>query len=182
MSIEIKAGRYEIDPVHSSIEFSTRFVAARVRGTFGAFSGTVEVAEDLAKSSVTAAIDTASLQTGTEARDEHLRTADYFDVANHPEATFASTGLEADGDRYTLRGDLTIRGTTLPVALDLYFTGDGVDHYGNFRVGFRATTRISRSAFGVAGNVSQPGGPLLMGDATELTLQIQATAPAGEES
>ncbi|MGW4488011.1 YceI family protein [Amycolatopsis sp. NPDC004368] len=182
MSIEIKPGRYEIDPVHSSITFSTRFVAARVRGTFGAFSGTVEVAEDLAKSSVTAAIETTSLYTGTEARDEHLRTADYFDVANHPQATFTSTGLEADGDRYALRGDLTIRGTTLPVELDLYFTGDGVDHYGNFRVGFRATTRVSRSAFGVAGNVSTPGGPLLMGDTTELTLQIQATAPAGEEA
>lgn len=182
MSIEIKPGRYEIDPVHSSIAFSTRFVAARVRGTFAAFSGTVEVAEDLEKSSVTATIDVASVHTGTEPRDEHLRSADYFDVANHPEATFTSTGLEADGDRYTLRGDLTIRGTTLPVKLDLYFTGDGVDHYDNFRLGFRATTRISRSAFGVSGNVSVPGGPVLMGDATELTLEIQATTPAVGES
>ncbi|MCI2423379.1 YceI family protein [Saccharopolyspora sp. K220] len=182
MSIEIKPGRYEIDPVHSSISFSTRFVAARVRGTFAAFSGTVEVAEDLVKSSVTATIDVASVHTGIEARDEHLRSGDYFDVAGHPEATFTSTGLEADGDRYTLRGDLSIRGTIRPVELDLYFTGDGVDHFGNFRIGFRATTRVSRSAFGVVGNVSQPGGPLLIGDATELTLEIQATTPAGGES
>ncbi|MGW4486648.1 YceI family protein [Amycolatopsis sp. NPDC004368] len=178
MSIGIKPGRYDIDVAHSSIEFSTRFVAARVRGTFSAFSGTIEVAEDLLKSSVTATIDITSLSSGNDARDEHLRSADYFDAAGHPQATFTSTDLEADGDRFTLRGDLTIRDTTLPVALDLYFTGDGEDHYDNFRIGFRASTRVSRSAFGVSGNASKPGGPLLIGDATDLTLEIQATATA----
>jgi polyisoprenoid-binding protein YceI len=175
MGIEVPAGSYAIDPVHSSIQFSTRFVAARVKGTFTGFTGTIELAEDLAKSSVEAEIDVNSLSTGVDARDEHLRSPDYFDVANHPTATFASTGLVADGDRYMLQGDLTIRGTTRPVELDLYFLGDGEDHFGSFRVGFRATTRVSRSAFGVNGNVSQPGGPLLMGDATDLTLEIQAT-------
>lgn len=182
MSIDIPPGRYEIDPVHSTIGFATWFVAARVRGTFTGLSGTVEVAEELAKSSVTATIDIASVQTGSTARDEHLRSADYFDAGNHPAATFTATGLEPDGDRYALRGELTIRATTRPVELDLYFTGDGVDHYGNFRLGFRAGTRVSRSAFGVAGNVSQPGGPLLMGDATDLTFEIHAVAPAGAES
>ncbi len=180
MSIDIKPGRYEIDPVHSTIGFSTRFVAARVRGRFLAFSGTVEVADDLLKSSVQARIDVASVHTGTAQRDEHLRGEDYFDVARHPEATFTSTGIEADGDRYTLWGDLTIRGTTRPVQLDMYFTGDGEDHHGNFRLGFRAGTRVSRSAFGVAGNVSQPGGPLLMGDATDFTMEIQAIAAVVE--
>ena len=136
MSIEIRPGRYEIDPVHSTIGFSTRFVAARVRGRFLAFSGAVEVAEDLLQSSVTAVIDVSSIFTGTEARDEHLRGEDYFDVDHHAEATFSSTALESDGDRYTLRGDLTIRSTTRPVELDLFFTGDGEDHYGNFRIGF----------------------------------------------
>lgn len=182
MSIDIQPGRYEIDPVHSTIGFSTRFVAARVRGRFLSFSGVVEVAEDLLQSSVTATIDVASVHTGTEARDEHLRGEDYFDVGHHPDATFTSTALEADGDRYALHGDLTIRGTTRPVELDLFFTGDGEDHYGSFRIGFRATTRVSRSAFGVDGNVSKPGGPLLMGDATDLTLEIQAIAPVGENS
>ncbi|MBO9521432.1 MAG: YceI family protein [Nocardioidaceae bacterium] len=177
MSIDIRPGRYDIDLVHSSIEFSTRFVAARVRGTFGAFSGVVEVGDDLRKSTVTATIDVASLTTGVAARDEHLRSADFFDAAGHPQATFTSTGLDADGDRYTLHGDLTIRGTTLPVHLDVYFTGDGEDHLGSFRLGFRASTRVSRSAFGVDGNVSAPGGPLLIGDATDLTLEIQALVP-----
>jgi polyisoprenoid-binding protein YceI len=179
LSIDIRPGRYEIDPVHSTIVFSTRFVAARVRGTFPAFSGVVEVAEDLLKSTVTATIDLASVHTGVPARDEHLRSADYFDTAQHPTATFTSTGIEADGDRHTLHGDLTLRGTTLPVKLDLYFTGDGADHFGNFRVGFRASTRVSRKAFCVNGNVSNPGGPLLIGDATDLTFEIQATTPVG---
>lgn len=182
MSIEIRPGRYEIDPVHSTIGFSTRFVAARVRGRFLAFSGAVEVAEDLLQSSVTAVIDVSSIFTGTEARDEHLRGEDYFDVDHHAEARFSSTAMESDGDRYTLRGDLTIRSTTRPVELDLFFTGDGEDHYGNFRIGLRATTRLSRSAFGVDGNVSKPGGSLLMGNATDLTLEIQAIASVGEES
>jgi polyisoprenoid-binding protein YceI len=182
MSVTIPPGRYEIDPVHSTIEFSTRFVAARVRGTFTAFAGTVEVAENLLDSAVTATIEVASVHTGVEARDEHLRSPDYFDAAQQPEATFTSTGLEADGDRYTLRGDLTIRGTTRPVELDLYFTGDGQDHFGNFRIGFRASTRVSRSAFGVVGNVAGPAGQLLMGDATDLTLQVQAITPVGEDA
>jgi polyisoprenoid-binding protein YceI len=182
MSIEIKPGRYDIDPVHSSVEFSTRFVAARIRGTLAIASGTVEVAEDLLKSSVTAKIDVVSVHTGTDARDEHLRGEDFFDVANHPEAMFSSTGLAADGDRHILSGLLTIRGTTHPVELDLYLTGDGEDQFGNFRIGFRASTRVSRSAFGVSGNVFKPGGPQLIGDTTEVTLQIQAATPAHEES
>ena len=175
VSINIPAGRYAIDPVHSSILFSTRFVTARLKGMFTNFSGTVEIAEDLTDSAIQAEIDVNSLSTGLEARDAHLRNDDYFDVAHYPLATFESTRLSADGERYTLQGDLAIRGTTLPVELELHFLGDGHDHYGNFRLGFRATTRVSRAAFGVNGNVSQPGGPPLIGDATHLTLEIQAT-------
>jgi polyisoprenoid-binding protein YceI len=114
--------------------------------------------------------------------DQHLRGEDYFDVANHPEATFRSTGMSADGDRHTPSGLLTIHGTTLPVEPDMYFTGDGEDHYGNLRIGFRASTQVSRAAFGVSGNVFKPGGPQLIGDTTELTLQIQAITPAHEEA
>ncbi|UOZ03460.1 YceI family protein [Amycolatopsis sp. WQ 127309] len=175
MPIAITAGRYSIDPAHSSLEFSTRFVVARIKGTFTDVSGSIEVAEDLVKSTVQAEIAVGSVQTNVDARDNHLRGADFFDIENHPAARFSSTGIVADGERYTLQGDLTIRGTTKPVELDLYFLGDGEDHYGNARVGFRATARVSRSAFGVSGNVSQPGGPLLMGDATDLVLEIQAT-------
>lgn len=174
MSFELIPGRYAIDASHSSITFSTRFVVARVRGAFPEFSGIVEVAEDLEKSTVQAEIVTTSLTTAVDARDEHLRSADYFDVASHPTATFVSTGLTADGERFELQGELTVRGVTRPISLDLHFLGSGEDHYGNARVGFRATTRVSRSAFDVAGNVSAPGGPLLMGDATDLVLEISA--------
>jgi polyisoprenoid-binding protein YceI len=174
VSIDIPAGRYALDPVHSSLQFATRFVGARVRGTFGGLSGALEIAEELAKSSVLAQIDLATVSTGVGARDEHLRSADYFDTASHPVAAFASTGLVEDGDRFLLAGELTIRGTTRPVELEARFTGDGEDHTGAFRVGFTASGRVSRSAFGVNGNVSKTGGPLLIGDATEITLEVQA--------
>jgi polyisoprenoid-binding protein YceI len=174
MSIDIPAGRYALDPVHSSLQFATRFVGARVRGTFAGLSGALEVAEDLTKSSVQAQIDVTTVSTGVGARDDHLRSADYFDAANHAVATFASSGLVEDGDRFLLSGDLTIRGRTRPVELEVRFTGDGEDHAGAFRVGFTASGRVSRSAFGVNGNVSKTGGPLLIGDATEITLEVQA--------
>jgi polyisoprenoid-binding protein YceI len=175
MGIDVPAGRYALDPVHSSVQFATRFVGARVRGTFSGLSGTLEIAEDLAKSSAQAQIDITSLSTGVGARDEHLRSADYFDAATHPSAAFASSGLVEDGDRLLLAGDLTIRGTTRPIELEVRFTGDGEDHTGTFRVGFTASGRVSRSAFGVNGNVSKAGGPLLIGDATDITFEIQAT-------
>lgn len=174
MSIDIPAGQYALDPVHSSLQFATRFVGARVRGTFSGLSGTLEIAEDLTKSSVQVQIDVATLSTGVVARDDHLRSADYFDTANHPAATFASSSLVEDGDRLLLAGDLTIRGTIRPVELEVRFTGDGEDHTGAFRVGFTASGRVSRSAFGVNGNVSKAGGPLLVGDATDITFEVQA--------
>ncbi|SMD26336.1 YceI family protein [Kibdelosporangium aridum] len=174
MQITIPTGRYTVDAAHSSVTFTTRFVIARVKGTFTDVSGTVEVAEDPAKSTVSAEIAVNSVHTAVEARDEHLRSADFFDVANHPTARFTSTELVPDGERYTLRGDLTIRGTTRPVEFDLYALGSGTDHTGAFRIGFRASTRVSRNAFGVNGNISAPGGPALIGDATDLTLEIQA--------
>ena len=174
MNIEIPAGRYAIDPVHSTVGFSTRFVVARIKGLFTEFSGTVELAEDPLKSRVEAEIAVASVHTFNVTRDEHLRSADYFDATAHPTARFVSTDLVADGERYSLKGDLTIRGVTRPVELDLYALGSGTDHSGIFRLGFRATTRVSRSAFGVTGNTSAPGGPALIGDATDLTLEIQA--------
>jgi polyisoprenoid-binding protein YceI len=175
MSIDIPAGRYALDPVHSFIQFATHFVGARVRGTFSGLSGTLEIAEDFTKSSVQARIDVTTLSTGVGARDDHLRSADYFDTASHPAATFASSGIVADGDRFLLAGDLTVHGTIRPVELEVRFTGDGEDHTGTFRVGFTASGRVSRSAFGVNGNVAKVGGPLLIGDATDIALELQAT-------
>jgi polyisoprenoid-binding protein YceI len=137
-------------------------------------SGTLESTEDFTKSSVQAQIDLTTLSTGVGARDDHLRSADSFDTANHSAATFASNALVADGDRFLLAGDLTIRGTIRPVELEVRFTGDGEDHTGAFRVGFTASGRVSRSAFGVNGNVSKVGGPLLIGDATDITIELQA--------
>ncbi|WP_433286637.1 YceI family protein [Pseudonocardia sp. CA-142604] len=175
MSIDIPAGRYALDPVHSFLQFATHFVGARVRGTFRGLSGSLEIAEDLTKSSVQAQIDVTTLSTGVGARDDHLRSADYFDAANHPVATFASSGLVPDGDRFLVAGDLTIRGTTRSVELEVRFSGDGEDQTGAFRMGFTASGRVSRSAFGVNGNVSKVGGPLLIGDATDISLELQTT-------
>jgi polyisoprenoid-binding protein YceI len=128
----------------------------------------------MTKSSVSAEIATGSIHTGVDARDGRLSSADYFDVENHPATSFTSTELVPDGERFALRGDLTIRGVTQPVEFELHPLGSGTDHAGTFRLGFHATARVSRGAFGVNGNVSLPCGPGLIGDATDPTLEIQA--------
>src|SRR6476660_1691855 len=107
----LPTGTWAIDPVHSSVGFSVRhLVVSKVRGEFETFSGAITVADD-------------SSNTRNEQRDTHLKTADFFDVQAHPVATFTSTGVRADGDRYVLDGDFTLKGITRPISLDLEFNG-----------------------------------------------------------
>jgi polyisoprenoid-binding protein YceI len=175
------AGTWAIDPVHSEVGFSARhFGVSKVRGRFVKFEGTIVTAEDPLASSVTASIDVTSINTNQEQRDAHIRSADFFDVENHPTITFTSTGLKADGGEYTLEGDLTIRGTTKPVALALELNGFGPDPYGGTRVGFTATTEVNRHDFGVSFNGPIPGVPggVILGDKVNLTLEIEAVLQA----
>ena len=135
-----EAGTWTIDPAHTRVGFVARhLVASKVRGSFESFAGTVEVADDLTESSIDVSIDTASVTTGSEDRDNHLRSGDFFDVENHPTMRFRSTGIRrlAD-DSYEIVGDLTIRDVTKPVTLDTTYLGIINDPWGNAKAMARA--------------------------------------------
>ncbi|MBA3905547.1 MAG: YceI family protein [Pseudonocardiales bacterium] len=168
------AGTWDIDPVHSDVSFSVRhMMVSKVRGRFGAFTGEITTGEDITGSTVVASIDATSISTNNEQRDNHIRSADFFDVTTHPTWTFTSTGVHVnDGDLF-LDGDLTIKGVTKPVSMALEVTGFGPDAYGGTRAGFSATTTINRNDFGVDISMPLDGGGVVVGDKVTITLDIQ---------
>lgn len=170
-------GTWDIDPVHSEVSFVVRhMVVSKVRGRFDQFEGTLNLAEDPLASSVEASIDTASVNTGNDQRDDHIRSADFFDVEHHPQMTFRSTAVRPKGDRFVLEGDLSIRGTTKPVTLDLEVNGFGPDHRGGTRAGFSASTEINRLDFGVSYNGPIPGAgnAMVLSDKILINIEIEA--------
>jgi polyisoprenoid-binding protein YceI len=169
------AGTWDIDPVHSDISFTVRhMMVSKVRGHFDTFSGEIVTGPEFTDSTVTATIDATSINTGTEARDNHIRSADFFEVETHPTWTFKSSHLHLAGDTHTLAGELTIKGVTRPVELALEVNGFGPDAYGGTRTGFTATTSISRSEFGVDISMPMDGGGVVVGDKVQITLEIEA--------
>lgn len=169
---------WAIDPSHSVVELAVKHMMfSTVKGRFPSVAGTIVWNQaDLAASSVSAEIDAASITTGEAARDEHLRSADFLDVAAFPVITFQSTGVVPRGrDRFVLVGDLTIHGVTREVSLDAALTGTGTDPWGGQRVGFSATTTINRKDFGLTWNQALEAGGLLVSDEVKITLEIQAT-------
>ena len=170
----LSVGTWNIDPVHSEVTFSIRHLMSKVRGSFTDFSGQVEVADEVARSQATAEIKLASVDTRSADRDAHLRSAEIFDVENHPLMTFATTGVRADDQRYLVDGELTIRGATRPVTLEAEFNGVGEDPWGATRAGFTATTSINRKDFGLEFNVPIQGDRVLLGDKVDIQLEIQA--------
>lgn len=180
MSNTIAAGTWVIDPSHSEISFSVRhLMVSKVRGHFTKFSGTLTIAEDNTKSSVTAEIDAASIDTRDENRDNHLRTNEFFDIETHPTWTFASTAVRTGGKGgYLVDGNLTIKGVTKPVVLDLEVAGTSTDPWGNTKAGFSASTVINRKDFGVEWNAPLETGGVLVGEEVTLTLEIQAALQA----
>ena len=168
-------GTWDIDAAHSTVGFSVRhMMVSKVRGYFTRFSGEIVTAEDPAQSSVTATIDMDSIDTRQEQRDAHIRSADFFDVGNHTVMTFRSTGVVADGDDWTVEGDLTIKGITKPVTLALELNGFGPDAYGGTRAGFSARTEISRKEYGVDIDMPMDGGGVVVGDKISIELEIEA--------
>lgn len=170
----ITAGTWKIDPAHSEVAFSIRHLMSKVRGSFTDFTGQIDVAENVAESTATAEIKLASVNTRNDQRDADLRAEGIFDVENHPVMTFAATGVRTDGDRYLVDGDLTIKGVTRPVALEVEFNGVGEDPWGGTRAGFSATTSINRKDFGIEFNVPMQGDKVLLGDKVDIQLEIQA--------
>ncbi|MCS6915418.1 MAG: YceI family protein [Myxococcales bacterium] len=169
--------RWEIDSGHSGIHFSVRhMVVAKVRGQFSRWSATI-VAEDgdLARAQVEAVIDASSIETGIADRDAHLKSPDFLDVANYPELTFKSKRVESlGGGRFLVLGDLTIRGVTREVALDVEHGGRIKDPWGNERAGFMARTSIDRKDFGLRWNQVLEAGGLLVGDRVDIEIDVEA--------
>lgn len=171
---QLAAGTWTIDPVHSSVGFSVRhLVVSKVRGEFDTFSGAITVAED-GTPSVRAEIAVDSINTRNEQRDAHLKSADFFDAQNHPVATFASTAVRADGDRYVLDGDFTLKGITRPISLDLEFNGvnPGMGH--GEVAGFEASVVLNRKDFGIDIDMPLETGGAVVGDKVTITLEIEA--------
>lgn len=168
---------WNIDSSHSSIHFSVRhLVIAKVRGQFARWSGVITVEDgDLARAKVSATIDVASIETGVADRDTHLKSADFFDVAQFPEMTFKSTRVEAAGkDHWKLIGDLTLHGTTKEVTLQVEHTGSAKDPWGNQRLGFTAKGELERKEFGLLWNQTLDAGGVMIGDKVNIEIDVEA--------
>jgi polyisoprenoid-binding protein YceI len=172
---------WEIDPAHSSVvAVAKHMMVAKTRGHFGSFGGAIHVGEAPEQSWVEATIDAATIDTGVEMRDNHLRSPDFLDVQNFPTIDFRSTGLEVTGDdSFKLHGELTIRGITQPVVLDVEYLGMVGDSKGS-RVGFSATGEIDREAFGMTWNMAIESGGVLVGKRLKVELEVEAIEKAAE--
>ena len=170
------AATYDIDTSHSSVEFKVRhMMVSNVRGGFGDFSGTIEFDEaDPGSWSAEATIQMASVDTGDQKRDDHLRNPDFFDVETYPTMVFKSTGVKQQGDDLQLHGDLTLRGVTKSIVLDLVFNGSIEDPWGNTRTGFSAEGKIDRKDFDVNFDMKMDKGGLVVGDDVSIYLEIEA--------
>ena len=168
------AGTWAIDPVHSEVGFTVRhMMVSKVRGKFTDFSGQFVTGADPLDSTVTATVQLASIDTGNADRDNHIRSADFFEVDAHPVMTFRSTGVRPNGDGYALDGELTLKGVTRPLTLDVELGGFGPDPYGGVRSGFTAVGEIKRSDFGVDFNAVLETGGVVVGDKITLLLEIE---------
>ena len=175
------AGTWTIDPVHSEVSFTVRhMMVSKVRGRFDKFDGTIITAADPLQSSVTAEVDLASVNTGNETRDNHVRSEDFFHVEKHPVMTFRSTGLRPAGDRFLLDGELAIRGVVRPVTFQLEVNGFGPDPYGGTRAGFSAVAEIDRNEWNVSYNGPIPGAgvAVILSDKVTVNLEIEAVLNA----
>jgi polyisoprenoid-binding protein YceI len=167
---------WKIDPSHASVEFAVKhMMISTVRGRFGDYDATVVTDESNPKATkVEATIRVASIDTGEANRDAHLRSPDFFNAEGYPELTFVSKRVEGDLDgRFKVIGDLTIRGTTREVLLDVEYQGEGRDPYGNEKRAYTATTRIDRRDFGLLWNVALETGGLLVSNDIRITIEAQ---------
>jgi len=181
----LAAESYSFDKAHTNVGFQVRHIFTMVSGRFADFTGTIEI--DRAqpeKSRVELTIQAASIDTGVERRDQHLRSADFFDVANHPTITFKSTAVKPDGkNSFQVVGELTMRGVTRPLTLPVTLLGEGKDPMGNEKMGLETGVTISRKDFGLTWNRALESGGVLVGDEVEVRIAVEANkakAPAAE--
>lgn len=176
--------RWEIDGSHSGIHFSVRhLVIAKVRGQFSRWTGTVLVPDgDFNRASVDVVIDASSIDTGVADRDAHLKSPDFFDVEHFPELTFTSGTIEPAGnDRLRVTGELTIKGVTRPVTLDVEDAGRAKDPWGNERAAFTAKTSLDRKDFGLTWNQVLETGGVMVGDRIDIEIEVEAVRQAAPQ-
>jgi len=168
-------GTWVIDPSHSTVGFIAKhLVVSKVRGQFGAFSGTIEVADPIERSTVDVSIEAASISTGDDDRDGHVKSGDFLDVETFPHLTFRSTGAHhREGDTWTIPGELTIRDVTRPVELTVDYLGVYKDPWGNEKAAFSASTQIDREAFGITWNAALETGGVLVGKQVTIEIEVQ---------
>src|SRR3954469_15328308 len=174
------AGVYEIDPAHTAVEFVGRhLMITKVRGRFGDVRGRITIGDEPERSHVEVEIGAASVSTGNDDRDAHLKNEDFFDVEHFPTITFASTAVKAlPGNTWELDGNLTVRDVTRPVTMQVDFDGGTESPFGDQRIGFSAATDVNREDFGLTWNVALESGGLLVGKTARIELSAQAVATA----
>ena len=183
------AGSWEVDPTHSALEFVARYaVFTLVRGRFTSFSGTVVIVIDPPHPEATQIdvdIDASSVDTAMAVRDAHLRSEEFFDVERHPKISFRSRGaMVLAAGRYTVNGELTIRGITQPVRLVVDVFGRAPDVLGNPRLGLKATAKVQRAVWGITWNAPVPGGGVALAEEVDLELDVSLVraGPAAQAS
>ncbi|MHA6523965.1 YceI family protein [Tessaracoccus sp. G1721] len=180
MTIHELNGTYILDPSHSAFSFVTRHaMVTKVRGSFESFEGSAVVdGANPANSTLDVTIDAGSVTTRNADRDGHIRSADFFDVENHPTWTFKGTDFAIKGDVVEVTGDLTIKDTTRSITLPLEYQGAAKDPFGNVRVGFEGSTNISRADFGLTWNAALETGGFLVSDKVAIEVEISAIQQA----
>jgi polyisoprenoid-binding protein YceI len=167
---DVIAGTWNIDASHSEVGFTVRHLMSKVRGQFTSFEGSLTTSDSLESTRATATVDLNSIDTRDAQRDGHLRSADFFDVEKHGQMTFSTTSFDGS----VAHGELTLKGVTKPVELDVEFLGIGQDPWGGQRLGFEATTTINRKDWGVDFNIPLDGGKVLIGDKVTVHLAVEA--------
>jgi polyisoprenoid-binding protein YceI len=173
----IPAGTYAIDTAHSKIGFEVpHLVIASVEGHFSKFDGSITIDPKLEKSKANLNVDVATVNTDNKDRDEHLKSPDFFDAAKNPKMTFVTKKIVGSADNLKLVGDLTLKGKTKEVTLDVAYLGDVNDPYGNHKIAFKASGKINRKDFGLTWSKAVEAGPVV-GDEVTLTIKIEANKP-----
>jgi polyisoprenoid-binding protein YceI len=172
----VPTGTWTVDPAHSKVGFAVKHMGiANVRGEFTEFEGTLEIAEDLSSAKAYGTVKAQSVDTNEPQRDDHLRSPDFFDVAQFPELRFESTSIEAlDDEEFRITGKLTIHGVTNDVVLHADLEGTDIDPWGNERVGLEVTGQLSRGDYGMKFNQALGSGNMLVADKVKLALDISA--------
>ena len=183
-TVRVPSGTWTVDPAHSSVEFRVKhMMISNVRGRFGEFEGTIEAAPDYHQSKVRGTVKTASIDTNEPRRDNHLRSADFFDVEHHPEIAFESAGIEhIEKGNYRVGGELTMHGETRPVQFEVTVHGVTKDPQGQDRVGLEVRGTLSRGEFGLRWQQALETGGVVVGDEVRVYADISAicTRPDAE--